>query len=284
MTQGEPLPGLPGLSIGDIAQRAGISEGTLRMWEARYGFPSPQRLPSGHRRYSEQDLEGVVSVLRAREEGLSLPTAVERARRLEAEPRPSVYGALRDAFPYLSPQVLPKPALLWLSRAIEDECCARAPRPLLFACFQHERFYRHVEPRWRELARTSERAVVMADFPKLRKPRNAPAEVPILATDPVMREWVVVCDAPELSACLVGWERPPTPGRRRVFETLWTVEPPVVRQAARACRDLAARKAPALVADLRERLADAPAAAGERQLRVAVELATRLVVYAAAGA
>jgi DICT domain-containing protein len=272
-----------GLSIGDIADRAAISEGTLRMWEARYGFPSPHRLPSGHRRYSERDLAGVLSVLRAREEGLSLPMAIDRARRLETDPRPSVYGALRDLFPHLSPQVLPKPALVWLSRAIEDECCARAPRPLLFACFQHERFYRHVEPRWRELARTSDRAVVMADFSKLRKPRNAPAEVPILATDPIMREWVVVCDAAELSACLVGWERPPAPGQRRVFETLWTVEPQVVRQAARACRELAARKAPALVADLRERLADAPPPAGERQLRAAVDLATRLAAYAAAG-
>jgi DNA-binding transcriptional MerR regulator len=271
-----------GLSIGDIAQRAGISEGTLRMWETRYGFPSPRRLPSGHRRYSEHDLAGVVSVLRAREQGLSLPTAIDRARRLEAEPRPSVYGTLRDTFPHLNPQVLPKPALLWLSRAIEDECCARAPRPLLFACFQHERFYRHVEARWRELARTSDRAVVMADFHRLRKPRHAPAEVPILGSEPLMREWVVVCDAPELPACLVGWERPPTPGGRRVFETLWTVEPLVVRQAARACRDLAARRAPALVADLRERLADAPPAPGERQLRLAVELATRLLAYAAA--
>ncbi len=119
---------------------------------------------------------------------------------------------------------------------------------------------------------------MLADFPRLRRPRNAPAEVPVLATDPIMREWVVVCDAPELSACLVGWERPPAPDRRRLFETLWTVEPQVVRLAPRACRDLAARKASALVADLRERLADAPAPAGERQLRAAVDLATRLAV------
>ena len=43
----------PGLSIGEIAARSGVAVGTLRMWEARYGFPVPGRLPSGHRRYSE---------------------------------------------------------------------------------------------------------------------------------------------------------------------------------------------------------------------------------------
>ena len=48
-----------GLSIGDIANRSGVAVGTLRMWESRYGFPVPERLPSGHRRYSEHDLEQV---------------------------------------------------------------------------------------------------------------------------------------------------------------------------------------------------------------------------------
>ena len=92
---------------------------------------------------------------------------------------------------------LRKPALVWLSRAIEDECSARSPRPLLFAAFQHEHFYRQVESRWREFARTAERAIVLADFPDLRAPANAPVEVPLKPTDPLMREWVVACDAPD---------------------------------------------------------------------------------------
>jgi MerR family transcriptional regulator, light-induced transcriptional regulator len=220
------------LTIGDVAARAGVAEGTLRMWEARHGFPNPVRLPSGHRRYRDLDVARVQTVVRAREQGLSLAMAIERAQRLESQSRPSVFGALREAFVHLHPQLLPKPALVWISRAIEDECCARSPHPLLFACFQRERHYREVAPRWRELARTAERAIVLADFERVRKPRGAPVEIPIRPSDPVMREWVVVCDAPELSAVLVGWERPNEPEQRRTFETIWSVEPEVAREAS----------------------------------------------------
>lgn len=49
-------PAAAGLSIGDLAAASGIAEGTLRAWERRYGRPKARRLPSGHRRYTEEDL------------------------------------------------------------------------------------------------------------------------------------------------------------------------------------------------------------------------------------
>jgi DICT domain-containing protein len=268
-----------GMTMREFAAVTGVSEGTLRMWEARHGFPDPQRLPSGHRRYSPRDVEQVRALLEAREQGLSLAVAVERARRVAAEPRPSVFSALRECFPALAPQVVPKHVLIHLSHAIEDECCLRAQRPLLFGCFQRERFYRAAEARWREMARTAERALVFADFAELRRPRGSPIEVPIGAADALAREWAVVCDAPGATACLVGWEPPAAPGGERRFETIWTVDRAVVREAARVCCELAERVEPALVADLRERLADTPAAAGD-EVRAAVELTTRMVLYA----
>jgi MerR family transcriptional regulator, light-induced transcriptional regulator len=274
--------GRPDLSIGDVAAQTGVGESTLRMWEARYAFPTPKRLPSGHRRYSEQDLARIYAVLRARDEGLPLPYAISRARRLEAEPRSSIYGALREHFAHLHPHVLPKRALVWLSRAIEDECMTRAPRPLLFAAFQHERAYRQVELRWREFARSAERAVVLADFPRVRTPDRGPAEVPLRGADPLMREWVLACDAPQMAACLVGWERPRGAGEPRLFETIWTVEPDVAREAARLCCELAAERAPGLVDDLRDRLADTPAPADPSHLQGAVALTSRMLAYAAA--
>jgi DICT domain-containing protein len=270
-----------GLTTREFAAASGVSEGTLRMWEVRHGFPEPERLPSGHRRYSRQDLERVHAVLRAREGGLSLPMAIERARRLGAKPRSSVFGALRERFPELQPQLLPKRALVHLSHAVEDECCMRAQRPLLSGCFQRERFYRAEEARWREMSRTAERALVFADFPRLRRPRGAPAEVPIEVTDALRREWAIVCDAPGTTACLVGWERPSAPGHERRFETIWTVDQAVVREAARVCCELAERVAPNLVEDLRERLAETPPPAGE-EVRAAIELTTRMVLYATA--
>jgi DNA-binding transcriptional MerR regulator/methylmalonyl-CoA mutase cobalamin-binding subunit len=39
------------LSIGALAKATGIPVETLRTWESRYGFPVPERKPSGHRVY-----------------------------------------------------------------------------------------------------------------------------------------------------------------------------------------------------------------------------------------
>ena len=44
------------LSIGDICSETGLSTDVVRVWERRYGFPVPVRLPSGHRRYRREDL------------------------------------------------------------------------------------------------------------------------------------------------------------------------------------------------------------------------------------
>ena len=41
----------PKLSIGALARATGIAVETLRTWESRYGFPAPERKPSGHRVY-----------------------------------------------------------------------------------------------------------------------------------------------------------------------------------------------------------------------------------------
>ncbi len=42
----------PTLSIGALSQATGIPKETLRTWERRYGFPSPERNAAGHRVYS----------------------------------------------------------------------------------------------------------------------------------------------------------------------------------------------------------------------------------------
>src|SRR3954471_7577970 len=134
------------------------------MWETRYGFPVPERLPSGHRRYSDDDVQRVRQVSRDREAGMSMPAAIERAQQIAGEPEPSIFAAVRRRRPDLQPYLLAKRTLIGLSHAIEDECAARAERPVLFASFQRERFYRDAEPRWRDIASTAHCAIVFADF------------------------------------------------------------------------------------------------------------------------
>jgi len=147
------------LTIREVAARSGVPAGTLRMWEERHGFPVPQRLPSGHRRYSEQDSDRVRGVQAARDSGLSLGAAIARVREAPPERSESLYGLLRLRRPELAPELVPKARMIALSHAIEDECLARAHAPVLIGSFQQERFFRRAEPRWRGLAVTASVAV-----------------------------------------------------------------------------------------------------------------------------
>jgi DNA-binding transcriptional MerR regulator len=118
---------------------------------------------AGHRRYTQRDSTLVEEVLRQRAAGLSLPAAIAQATAGHPAEDQSVFALLRRRHPVLQPQVLREAALLALTRAIEDEYCARSDRAFLFASFQQQRFFRRSEDHWNELARTAE-AVVFADF------------------------------------------------------------------------------------------------------------------------
>jgi DICT domain-containing protein len=276
-----------GVTIREIARETGVSEGTLRMWETRYGFPEPERLPSGHRRYSEDDIVQVRQVARDREAGLSMKAAIDRAREIASEPEVSIYAGLRRRRPDLQPYLLPKHTLIGLSHAIEDECAARAERPVLFGSFQRERFWRHAQGRWRELARTAHSAIVFADFDTPHAPDDPlePVELPIDRSDPFGREWSIVCDAAEYGAFLAGWERPGqdgVPDMERRFETIWSVEPSLVREAARIAAGFVHRIQPELVDRFVDRLRETPPPSGE-ELRLVGALTNRMVAYVGSG-
>jgi len=273
------------LAIKDVAERTGIAAGTIRMWEQRYGFPTPRRDASGYRRYVDEDVEALRRVASHRHRGLSVPAAIERA--LEsggASDRPSLYAAVVAADPGARPQVLRKSTLVALSRAIEHELLARAARPLLFGAFQYEPFYRSVEPRYRRLTATADAAVVFADFDRFRRPAGGPVEVPIRPQDALGNEWAVVVDAPGFAACLLAWEQP-EPGRPspesdadRRFEGIWTVDPHATRRAAHAATCLVARADTACAEELTALLRDRPLAMEEPSPTLTA-LTNRVVAY-----
>lgn len=268
--------------MGEVVEQTGVAEATLRMWERRYGFPAPERLASGHRRYTDRDIELIRSVAAKRASGLSLPVAIEQAQMHGSHPAVSVYAALRRRRPDLEPRILVKPMMLALTRAIEDEALSRAERMLLFGSFQRERFYRQAQPRWRELARTADLAVVFADFTRLRTPRREPAEVPVAGEHPLNREWSVVCEAEDFALCLTGWEAPDRTGPGddgRCFEAIWSVEPDVVREASQICAAIAADKRPALTEAAHARFDSPPALASAAQLRLAGAITARLLSH-----
>ena len=281
----------PTLTIGDLADRTGVATATLRMWESRHGFPTPTRLDSGHRRYDERDVDLVREVQRRRESGTRLEVAIVSVRLREAghdtgPGAPSVFATLRRLHPHLQPRRLRKSTLLALSWAIEDECLARAGRARVFGAFQHERFYRAAQERWRELARVARSTVVLADLESEPDPVPGTTFVHLPPDAPMRREWAVVCDATDHPAVLTAWELPgqsAVADRDRLFESVWTVEPGAVRDAARACAQVTQQQGHPEGAALLYELADEPPAAPVELLQAA-SLLNRVVAYVDQGA
>lgn len=233
-----------GLTISAVAARTGVSVSVLRAWEQRFGFPAPDRLPGGHRRYAEAEVERIRRVVAERDRGRSLEASIGLVTLapLSDAAGSTVFAGLRRARPDLPAHVIGRRTMLALSLAIEHECCARADRPHLAAAFQREEVYRLAQHRWDDLTRTAAASIVFAQFRRSRTTRSGVREVAIAVSSPLQREWSVVCDATDSAAMLAGWERPD--GR---FEAMWSVEPEVVRLATQVARRLASEQAPKLV-------------------------------------
>lgn len=249
------------LTIGDLAERTGVSPAVLRMWESRHGVPVPQRMPSGHRRYSEADVDLVRRILRRKEAGARLEVAIAQAAAAAAPHAPSVFAELRRRHPALAVQRLRKRTLVALSRAIEDECFAAAETPFVFGAFQRSRFYEPVSVRWSELARVARAAYVFADDWPAVGEAEGPVRVRLPENAAMRREWAVICDGGESTVCLAAWELPGQGGvadRERTFEAVWSLDPQAVRDAARSAASVAAGAGAAGAAELVEDLAAAP--------------------------
>jgi DNA-binding transcriptional MerR regulator len=79
------------LKTSEAATLLNVSPNTLRAWERRFGFPQPQRSPGKHRLFTH----GEVAALRdALQEGLSISSAVSRAREGLAADSNALIGAL----------------------------------------------------------------------------------------------------------------------------------------------------------------------------------------------
>jgi DICT domain-containing protein len=275
-----------GLTIGELARRTGVPAATLRSWETRYGFPRPHRVAAGHRRYALGDVKLVEKVLRQRTAGLTLPAAITQATVGDPAVEQSVFAVLRRHYPELQAQILRKSTLLALTRAIEDEYCARAEHAILFASFQERRFFSQSEARWNELARTARTVVIFAGFDRPHSSASSvgagsqPRLVPVPATALLRREWVLVCQARDYPVCLSGWEiagQSRTADADRQFEVLWTLDPRPVRDAALTCARLA--ESYGLAPSLIRSLSAEPAPPVSPDLQRATGLLTRMASY-----
>ena len=264
------------LTIGDLVGRTGVSEGTLRMWERRHGFPPPSASRAGTGATSNPMPSSSARSCASGGPGSRWrpPSAVP----VSPPPTPALDLRRPAPAPARAPaDVIRKPLLLALSRAIEDESCARAERALLFGAFQRERFYRQSEHRWRELRPHGRAGGRVRRLRRPRRPARGPIELPIDTAAPLNREWAIVCEAPGHAVCMAGVELPTASRRRdqaREFEVIWSVEPDVVHTASEICLGLARKADAGLVERLGERSAPA-APPPEDQLRLAAAITSR---------
>lgn len=78
---------VPRYSIAAVSKLTGVSCHTLRVWERRYGFPSPCRTESGHRRYPADQVGLIREIARRSRGGESICRIIADARdgRIRAE-------------------------------------------------------------------------------------------------------------------------------------------------------------------------------------------------------
>jgi hypothetical protein len=124
-------------------------------------------------------------------------------------------------------------------------------------------------------------AIVFADFASNSNPGgNRPVLIKLPGDGAMLREWTVLSYASDRAALLSGWEipGPPVPDGQRLFETLWSVDPQVVRDAGLAAAGLVAPTEPELARRVTDLLGE-PAPPVSEDLRRANGLLDRALDY-----
>ncbi len=93
-----------------VVQETDLKPDTLRAWERRYGLPNPQRTESGHRLYSQNDIELLKWLIARQDEGMSISRAVDLWRQLSAENQNPLQTLSRHSEP--APPATPLPPVL----------------------------------------------------------------------------------------------------------------------------------------------------------------------------
>ena len=96
LKRSSPLPVALVLSIADVERDTGLGKDTLRVWERRYGFPTPGRDAHGERRYDEAQLQRLRLIKRLLDAG-------QRPHQVVPLPEPDLQARLQSVLQQQTP-------------------------------------------------------------------------------------------------------------------------------------------------------------------------------------
>ena len=189
-----------------------------------------------------------------------------------------------------------KNTLVALCHALEDAVLATKTSPLMVTAFQKGKWYLQEAERYKEIAETAEKIVIMA-VPDAgfraheTGQKDNVALVDLAADDPVSEEWhlmimgstysaMVLCQ--ELTEEEYGPDGLPENDLERKFYGFWTFDPKLVSQTISIAANHVGRYDKALKNDLRERLKQIDAGAGTKTEKVG-NVVMRVVDYLQGG-
>jgi methylmalonyl-CoA mutase cobalamin-binding domain/chain len=122
-----PQQGLARHPIAVVAERTGLSQDLLRMWERRYGVVTPERAPNGQRLYTDTDIDRLTLIKAATHAGRSISkvatlstealAALVHEDEAARERRPAVQAAAPTGTPEMQDVV---ESALVLARALDS--------------------------------------------------------------------------------------------------------------------------------------------------------------------
>jgi methanogenic corrinoid protein MtbC1 len=84
----------PRYNLSYVIKETGIKADTVRAWEKRYHLPQPTRTESGHRLFSDYDIETIKWLMSKQKEGLRISKAVNLFKELETEGKHPIQSVL----------------------------------------------------------------------------------------------------------------------------------------------------------------------------------------------
>jgi DNA-binding transcriptional MerR regulator len=101
----------PVYNLKAVVRETRLKPDTIRAWERRYGLPEPRRTDSGHRLYSQNEINMLKWLVARQNEGMSISRAVVLWRRLQENnldrAEPALYGGMSLAATVGDPTTLP---------------------------------------------------------------------------------------------------------------------------------------------------------------------------------